>query len=82
MERQPTLEEFFRGQQTPKEVRPKYIDGWNFSLHPGGPKLDIVCGNCGAFFRNRVPTSVPYPKIGCPHCHALNVIPVVPAFLL
>jgi len=40
-----------------------------------GPKWAITCGDCGTTFQERLPL-VDEPEIPCPHCQAVNMIPV------
>ena len=65
-------------EQQSNVVTPKDFSGWGFSLHPDGPKFDIVCGKCGGFFRARIPRTIPWPKIPCSSCGVLNLMPIVP----
>lgn len=58
-------------------VQPHSFDGWSVSLHPGGPKFTIVCGNCGVAFRHRIHRGIDRPRIPCPHCNVLNQMPLV-----
>ena len=53
------------------------VDGWSFSLHPDGPKFTIICGKCGAPYRQRIHSSyLPMPLIPCPHCGVYNRVPL------
>jgi hypothetical protein len=55
------------------------VQGWNMSLASifgSGPKLSIVCGSC---FKGRKERVAPCdaPRVFCPHCGKVNVLPVV-----
>ena len=59
-------------------VTPKAFAGWNMSiaqLFGSGPKWTITCGGCAATFKKRIPM-MDKPGIACPHCGAINVLPI------
>jgi rRNA maturation endonuclease Nob1 len=61
-----------------KVVRPKNCTGYNMSfaqLWGSGPKWTITCGECEATFQKRIPM-VTEPGIPCPHCGAVNKLPI------
>ena len=62
----------------PKEIAGHYLSLWQL-FGACGPKLTIVCGECNIVFRERIPVSIRYPVIACPHCGTGNKIPTVPA---
>ena len=59
-------------------VAPKDFTGWNMSiaqLFGSGPKWTITCGDCSATFKKRIPM-MDTPGIACPHCGAINILPI------
>lgn len=62
-----------------KTVVPKNAKGFNMSLAQifgSGPKWTISCGDCSVTFKKRIPI-VNEPGIECPHCGAVNVLPLI-----
>jgi hypothetical protein len=48
---------------------------WNLNIL-SGPKMTITCGKCLCTFTDR-PPKVNYPRVPCPHCNELNIIPFI-----
>ncbi len=64
----------------PKRVKPANFEGQSASLlgiFGVAPKFTITCGECRTTFKKRVPV-VDEPGIPCPHCGAVNVMPLEP----
>lgn len=62
----------------PKTVKPISAEGNNMTLlqlFGKGPLWTITCGGCRATFEKRLPL-VDNPGVSCPHCGAVNVIPI------
>jgi len=62
-----------------KVVSPKRAEGWNVSWNLNlfsSPKWTIVCGNCEATFKIRIPL-IDYPTVVCPYCYAVNKLDLI-----
>jgi len=60
-----------------REVVPLSAEGYDMTFlglfSTVGPKWDIVCGDCGRGFSQRLDTSVERQRLLCPRCGAFNV---------
>lgn len=54
-----------------KLVTAHWVECWQSSLHPRGPKINVRCGNCFAAFSERPGVHGPI-ILGCPYCGAAN----------
>ena len=62
-------------------VKVRECSGWNTSpiaaLFGKGPKLTLTCGKCGFIWQKRPIYNVDNPRMICPACNTVNLIPLV-----